>query len=301
MKSVLSSLGLKAAAVAVLVVMQPAVAGENLLGYVQGAETLPEGAKEFYQKFTRRSDKGAGYYRATDSETELEYGVTDKFTIAGSVRAMSLNTHDIRIDGYMPFDNDFGFKFSGIELKAKYNLLSPALDDFGLTLGWSLDYLTVDPHSGQDKDTISFETDLHLQKYYLEGQLVWMADFGLEATSATRADLANLPEDFEWPTEAEMEIELKMGTGVSYRFIENWSVGMEALFEEEHETEVNLERWSLFAGPSIHYGDQRWWATLTYMKQLRGGAEKFDEQDDRGLHLIEKTKNEIRFKVGYNF
>ncbi|MDP5213481.1 hypothetical protein ORJ66_10550 [Pseudoalteromonas tunicata] len=276
-------------------------AGENLLGYVQGAETLPEGAMELYQKLTQRNDKGAGKYRAIDSETEFEYGVTDKFTVAASIKGMSLNTSGIVIDGYMPFDNEFSMKFAGIELKSKYNILSPALDDFGLTLGWSLDYLTVDPHSGQDKKTISFESDVLMQKYFMEGQLVWMMDLGLEATSATRDELSGLPEGFEWPTEAEMEIELKAATGVSYRFVENWSVGFETSYEEEHETEVNLERWSLFAGPSIHYGDQKWWATLTYFKQLEGGAEKFDQQDDFSLHLIEKTKQEVRFKVGFNF
>jgi hypothetical protein len=37
------------------------------------------------------------------------------------------------------------------------------------------------------------------------------------------------------------------------------------------------------------------------LPQLRGGGEKFAAQDEKSLHLIEMTKQEIRLKVGFNF
>lgn len=276
-------------------------ADENLLGYVKGAETLPEGSAEVYQFFTQRNDKSIGKYRALDTKTEFEYGVTNAFNVSFALKGMSLDTSGIVIDGYMPMDNDFGWKLSGLEAGFKYNFLSPALDDFGLSMYGSFDYAWVDNHSGQDKDTVSIEMMMLMQKYFMEGQLVWTGNLGFEATGAKRAYIAGLPDDFEWPTEAEMEIEFIAGTGVSYRFAPNWFIGAEALYEEEHETEVNLERYSWFAGPSLHYGDAKWWATLTYVKQLKGGGEKFDEQTDKDLHLIEKTEAEWRLKFGYNF
>ena len=98
-----------------------------------------------------------------------------------------------------------------------------------------------------------------------------------------------------------MELELKVGTGLSYRFAPKWYVSAEALYETEFETEVGQERWSVFAGPSVHYGDQKWWATLTYLPQIRGGGEQYDGQRNADLHLIEKTKYEARLKVGFNF
>lgn len=98
-----------------------------------------------------------------------------------------------------------------------------------------------------------------------------------------------------------MEINTKIGTGLSYRFRPGWYIGAEAMYEAEHETEVGLERWSLFAGPSLHYGGERWWGTLTMFRQLRGGGEMYAGQPDTSLHLIEKTKNEVRVKIGYNF
>lgn len=63
---------------------------------------------------------------------------------------------------------------------------------------------------------------------------------------------------------------------------------------------MGQERWSVFAGPTVHYGAKDWWATLTWFHQVRGGGEKIDGQTS-GLHLIEKTKNEVRLKVGFNF
>jgi len=54
-------------------------------------------------------------------------------------------------------------------------------------------------------------------------------------------------------------------------------------------------------GPSLHYGSEKWWTTLTWFPQLSGGREKFPQQDNPHMHLIEKTKQEVRLKVGYNF
>jgi len=296
---------------AALAVTLPVIADENLMGYVKGSETLPEGAWEGYQTFTQRSDKGtqrmrngepwdhSGKYEALDSVTEIEYGLTNKFTVSGGIKAMSLDTSGYLIDGYMPGDREFGMKFSGFEASMKYNFLSPALDDFGLSGYWSLDYGTIDPHSGRDKKTVSIESMLTAQKYFLEGQLIWAGNLGMEGTYAKREGVDLDPEEFEWSTAPEMELEFKLSTGASYRFAPDWFVGAEALYETEFETEVGQERWSVFAGPNMHYAAEKWWATLSWISQLKGGGERIDEGDD--LHLIEKTKREVRLKLGYNF
>jgi len=275
-------------------------ADENLLGYVKGAETLPAESREGYAILTNRHDKSVGHYDAWDLELDLEYGLTNRFTVSAGLLDRAVDTRGLRVDGYLPKDEDSGLSFAGLELAAKYNFLSPALDDFGLSGYWSLDYGTVDPHSGQDKTTLSVDSLLIAQKYFLEGQLIWAGNLGIEATYARREEIDGLPEDFEWKTDPEMEIELKLGTGLSYRFAPNWFAGLEVVYETEYETEVGQERYSVFAGPSLHYGGPRWWATLTWFPQLTGGKEGFEGQD-RDLHLIEKTRQELRFKLGYAF
>jgi len=289
------------AGLALLVLGSAAHADENLFGYIKGSETLPKGAFEIYQFATYRSDKGTGNYRAIDFKTEAEYGFTNRFTGSLGLKALSLNTSDIWINGYLPGDKKFGLKASGIEGALKYNFLSAAKDDIGLSMTAELNYDWVDTHSGQDKKKVEFELGLQLQKLFAEGQVNWVNNVGLETTYARREPIENLPAGFEWSTDPEMEIGLKLGTGVMYRFAPNWSVGAEALFQTEFETEVGQERWTLFAGPTLHYGDKNWWATVTWMPQIRGGGEQYDGQTDSKYHLIEKTKTETRLKVGFNF
>lgn len=276
-------------------------ADEQVFGYVRGAESLPRGASEIVQTLTLRTDKGQGTYEALDSKTEYERGITDRLTAGFALKMMAIETRGLLINAYIPKDEQYDLKPSGVEGELKYNFLSPAKDPIGLAALLSLDYAWLDPHSGQDKDTLSLELDLLAQKYFLDGQLIWVGNAGVESTYAHRDDVADLPPDFEWPTEPEMEIELKVGTGLSYRFAPNWFIGAEALYETEFETEVGQERWSVFAGPSLHYASGRWWATLAWFPQLEGGGEFYDGQSDRSLHLIEKTEQEIRVKLGYAF
>lgn len=281
--------------------MASAHADENLFGYLKGAETLPKDSWELYEIVTQRDDKGSGDYTAYDAETELEYGLTDRFTVAGSLRLLSIDTSGLIIDGYLPKEEDFALRASGVEIAGKYNFLSPAKDDFGLAMYMALNYDWLDKHSGQDKDTASIELELLMQKYFLEGQLIWVGNIAMETTYADRGEIDDLPEDFDWPTDPEMEIEWKFGTGLSYRFANNWYVGAEVLYETEFETEIGQERWTVFAGPTLHYGGQQWWASLTWFEQIEGGGEKYEGQSDTDLHLIEKTEQELRLKLGYNF
>jgi hypothetical protein len=285
---------------AALAMALPAHADENLFGYVKGSETLPKGAAELYQFLTLRADKGQGRYRAWDSTTELEYGVTDRFTFSGELKAMAIDTSGLVIDGYLPQDKKTGLRASGFELGTKYNFLSPAKDDFGLSGTFNLSHSWIDKHSGQKKKQYNAEFGVQAQKYFMEGQLVWVGNASLEATWAKRDHIDNLPADFDWPEGPEMEVEPTFGTGLTYRFAPGWFAGVEAVHQSEYETEVGKERWSLFAGPTLHYASNKWWGTLTYFRQLRGGGEGYEGQP-ANLHLIEKTRYEVRLKVGYNF
>jgi hypothetical protein len=278
-----------------------AQAGESLLNYVTGTDTQPEGSWEFIQWVTQRSDKGAGSYTARDYRTEVEYGFSDRFSAALYINGQSIDTSGLRVDAYIPQDVSYGYKYSGISAAFKYNILSPYKDGLGLSLYFEPSLGTRDPHSGLNKKTVSFETKLLLQKNFLDDTLNWMTNIGLEATYAKRDPVSNLPPGYDWPVVPEMEIEPSFATGVSYRFAPRWYVGAEAQYQIEYETEVGVERWSWFAGPTIHYGTKDWWATLTWFKQIKGGGEAFPEQDDPELHLVEKTKNEIRLKVGIDF
>lgn len=278
-----------------------AMADESLFGILKGAETLPKNALEIIQHVTRRYDKGQGTYEALDTKIELEYGLTDRATAAVYVLGQSVRTEGLQINGYLPRDEASALRASGVEASIKYNFLSPAKDDFGLASYFATSYSWLDPHSGQDKKKLTFELELLMQKYFLDGELIWVGNAGMESTLAQRTAIADLPAGFEWSTEPEMEIGFKAGTGLSWRFAPNWFVGGEVVYETEFETEVGQERRSVQAGPTVHYGSKDWWLSLSYLPQISGGGEKYDGQTDDNLHLIEKTKQEIRLKLGFNF
>lgn len=278
------------------------LADESLFGLLKGAETLPENALEIIQHVNRRYDKGQGTYEAIDTKTELEYGITNRFTGAVYVLGQSIKTEGLLINGYIPKDESYGLRPSGLEASLKYNFLSPAKDDFGLATYFSTSYAWLDPHSGQDKKKLTFELELLMQKYFRDGELIWVGNVGMESTMAQRGAIAGLPADFEWSANPEMEIGFKAGTGLSYRVAPNWFVGGEVVYETEFETEVGQERKSVQAGPTVHYGSKNWWLSVSYLPQITGGgAETYDGQTDTNLHLIEKTKQEIRLKLGLNF
>lgn len=275
-------------------------ASEHLLGYVHGAEPLPKNAWELDVAVTNRFDKGQGTYNAYDAVVGVEYGATDRLTLGVDVKGQAVSTSGLIINGYLPQEKSDGLRPSGAEAEVKYNVLSTAKEGLGLTIEFGVDYGWLDPHSGQDKRHLSLEYGAALQSYFLDGQLVWVGNLGIETTYADRSGIEGLDPAIEWSTDPEIEAEFKVGSGISYRFAAGWFAGVEALYETEFETEVGQERWSLFGGPSIHYANQTLWLTLTWLPQIGGGGEKYDGQEP-GLHLIEKTKQEIRLRCGYNF
>jgi hypothetical protein len=58
------------------------------------------------------------------------------------------------------------------------------LNDFGLAQYTSLNYFWSDVNSGFRKNVYAFETFLLTQKYFLDGQLVWAGNIGIEASEA---------------------------------------------------------------------------------------------------------------------
>lgn len=316
----------------------PAAPAAAQFSFLTTAETRPQGSGQFLHEITNRSDKGHGDYSAFDQATSMEYGVTNDLSLTGQFRFQSLDTAGLLVPGYLPGDEQYAIDFAGVDFEGKYKFLNTAEHAVGLATFWEAEVTRLDKHSGKSKRYLAVESGLALQKYFLEGQFTWLANVSLQAVHATRGEIAEvdgdgnqmradvmaggrpltllfpdsglcdeegdsfygaLPACFEWPNFPEMEVELRAGTGFSYRFVNNWYLGLEGLYEEEYETEVGQERYSFFAGPGLHFEGRAWAVSVGYLRQLTGGGEKIDEAD--ALHLIEKTKNEFRVKIGYNF
>ena len=263
-------------------------ADEHLFGWVPGAETLPARHAEAYEFVTLRTGKAEGTYLGWDSETEVEYGFTDQFQAS-----LSLENHYFYnqvVDGPRDGLNDTdAFRFGGVVLAGKYRILSPFKDPVGLAVRLEAGYLAHDEVDGLKQTEGYIAPQLILQKNYFDDTLIFDVNGGLEFAWGKR------PAE-QYPR----ELALTGGAGVAYRFAPKWCLGLESHARSEYPLfELgNHEHTVVFAGPSLHYGTERWWVTLSYGYQIHGTG--IDEPAD-GKTFAEEVRNEIRLKAGLNF
>ncbi len=263
-------------------------ADEQLFGFVRGAETLPKGRSEVYQFVTLRSGKSEGTYRGFDFETEIEHGFTDKFQASLSIEQRYIYNKGVDGDRDALDDTD-AYRFGGLTASGKYRFLSPFKDPVGLAARVEGGYLWHDEVDGLVQHERYIKPEIDLQKDFLEDRLMCVANLGVEwAWGKQPAE--------QYPKELAFE----GATGVAYRFAPNWFIGGEihTRWEYPQFDFDNFEHRVYYAGPSIHYSQKNWWATLTWNYQIYGKG--VDEPAD-GQTFAEETRHIFRLKVGLNF
>ena len=261
---------------------------EQLFGFVRGAETLPAHRWEVYQFVTLGEGKSEGTYYGTHFETEAEYGLTDQ--LQTSLSLVQHYFYNKGVDGDRDaLDNTNAYRFGGFEGSAKYRLLSPFKDPIGIALRLEGGYLLHDEVDGLDQHERYIKPEIDFQKDFLEDRLICALDLGAEwAWGKQPAE--------QYPRELSFE----GAAGVAYRFAPNWYAGVEIHTRWEYPLFDlnNFEHRVFYAGPSIHYSQERWWATLTWNYQVYGKG--VDEPAD-GQTFAEETRQLFRLKVGFNF
>jgi hypothetical protein len=276
---------------AVLLVL-PALAhaDENYFGYSYGAETLPAGGNEAYAWWTHRTGKGEGNYRADDVQFEFEHGWTDHFQTSLYLTGRAFDYGSGAVENEETGEAKSlhrNLDFDGVKASFKWNLKSPEKDGYGLALYLEPEYSTLHRPDGERFKEVGLESKLILQKNFLEDQLVTVYNLTLEPEWEK--------EDGSWGRELYVE----NSAGVSYRFAPNWFAGLETRLDMAYPDYSTREFWAWYAGPSIHYGGQKYWATLTWMPQIKGGPT--DPDRSTSLHLEERERSETRLKFGVNF
>jgi hypothetical protein len=265
-----------------------AQADEQLFGFVRGAETLPAQRSELYQFITLREGKSEGTYYGSDFETEYEYGFTDQFQASVSLEQHYFYNRGVNGDRDA-LDDKNAYRFGGVEGSAKYRIFSPFKDPLGVALRVEGGYLLNDEVDGLKQHDRYVKPEIDLQKDFLDDRLICDLDLGIEwAWGKQPAE--------QYPKEMAFEA----AAGVAYRFAPNWFAGVEIHNRTEYPQFDfgNFEHTVVYAGPSIHYSQKNWWATLTWNYQVYGKG--IDEPAD-GQTFAEETRQIVRFKVGFNF
>ena len=259
--------------------LQGARADEKRFTYSYEPETLPQGGAEFEQWITLRSQRTSGgnvqqqNYNLWELREELEYGVTDNYSVA-----LYLNTaaESYRDFSQTPHANVSHFDFKGISVENRYMVLNPANHAVGLTL-----YL--EPRFSGDEAEIE-------QKIIL-GQRHGDWKWAFNATHAT-----------EWSDNLhKTEGELEASAGLARDLNPHWSLGLELRDHNELPDYSKWENTALFLGPALSYRQEKWWAALTVMPQIYGANFGQNPDDNRHLELEGHERVNIRLVFGLSF
>ncbi len=293
-----------------LLLSLPVLADEPLFGYTYTTDLQPEGKWELEQKITDREGQAQGHFHHFDMSTEVEYGVSNDFQLAFYLNYMyaneSANSVHGRTEGIeIPYDHDSSkpyseFRFDGIAIESIYKVLNPLLDPIGLAF-------YVEPELGFYE--YGLEMRAILQKNFFDDQLVLAANFWIDIDREQGSNLVtpgstDIP-DGAWTTATYAEFDL----GASYRFAPGWSAGLELRNHNEYGgislSRMDQDHTAFFLGPTIHYAAQKWFFTLTVLRQIGAFAYTDDQkaQVQNGLLYGDEhtTWDGIRLKIGFPF
>ena len=252
-----------------------ALGNERNFAYTYEPETMPAGAFEIEQWVSLRSqrDKKVGQenFNRWEFREELEYGVTDNYTVSLYVNT---SAESFRDSGQRITESKF--KFTGISIENRYLLLNPAEHAVGLAL-----YL--EPRFSWD--------EAEVEQRIILGQRHGRWKWALNLTHAT--DWSNRLRDVEG--------ELEISFGLSRTVGKRWSVGVELRDHNELPDYRKWENTAFFLGPVASYRREQWWATLAILPQIYGANYGGDPDGHASLELQGHERVNVRLIVGLSF
>jgi hypothetical protein len=243
-----------------------ASAGEGLFSRVYTTETVPAGHFELEQTIRNRDGRAYGSYSAFDSRSEFEYGFTDFFQGAFYVSTGYISAQGAPDDDEPDGATAMGFTRSGwfvesLSAEFIYRVLSPIKDPIGLAFYYEPGLDFNDLHNGKPYD-LTFENEYRvlIQKNFLDDQLILAYNLVLET------EFIRFKGDPTWKGELDWNNEI----GLTYRFVPNWFAGLEARNHNEVSNFEAHDHSVYWAGPAVHYANERFWATLGVLRQVYG-------------------------------
>jgi hypothetical protein len=247
-------------------------ADERRFTYSYEPETQLAGAVEFENWITlgsqRNSAVGQDNYNQWDLRQELEFGVTDRYTIGLYLNEQSQSFKDPATGA-----NQSSFDWEGISIENRFNVLNPAEHAIGLTL------YVEGRYSGQEAE---IEEKIIIGQRH--GDWKWAFNLG-QAT--------------EWENNlSEREGELEASFGLARDLSKRWSLGLEVVGDTLIPGYQEFENAAFFVGPVLSYRQDRWWAALTVLPQVYGWNRDFAQDRNAHFELADHERYNIRLLFG---
>lgn len=242
-----------AVAVVVLAGASVARADERKFTYSYEAKTLPTGLWEFESWATLRAHRDVGQVWFLDLREEIEYGITDRLTVAGY-----LNLEVESLKNVPGEDDETELEFESVSAELKYKFTDPSSDVVGL-LGY------VEGSVGPDEQEL--ELKLVVSKHL--GPVTLAYNFIVEFERAK--------EHGDW----ERETMLQHTFGASLELGSGFAAGAELVIRTPYAgTFKEKEETGVLVGPNAHYAAKSWWVTVTFLV-LTGEPEEFEKYEAR--------------------
>lgn len=286
----------RAAALAAVFAACNAYAGEGTFGWIYTLDLQPKGTWEFEQRLQYNRGQAGGEYEFWQGRTELEYGVSENFQLAGYLNTSYTNAYrnypataefpNGETGGwgvaYASDDRYSKWRVEGVSLEAIYRLTNPVIDPVGVGV-----YAEVTLGSVKDE----FETRLLLQSNFIDDKLVLAANLVAAIEKIKFVDGETGPESM-----------VDLLFGATYRFAPNWTAGMEARYHNDYygyHYETHTQE-AFFFGPNVHYATKEWWITGAWRFQPTGGKcwAPNDGECSDGRVWDSHSKNEFIVKFG---
>lgn len=280
----------------------PSFAGEGYFGWVYGLDLQPEGKLEFEQRLQLTRGQASGKYDLWQGRTELEYGLTNDFQIAGYLNTYSMSASrnytntDFCDQGVNPCTAGYGVPGStdpagmfskkgidGVSLEGIWRITNPVTSPIGVGLYF-------EPTIGNLKN--AFETRLILQSNFLDDRLQIVGNLMYEV------------EHLKFDDEPIEETVVDFVGGFSYRIMPNLNLGLEYRFHNDYDgysLNSRVQR-AHFWGPNMHYATKNWWVTAAMRTQIGGECwEPGTGECSAGKVWDSHGRNEYILKFGMPF
>jgi hypothetical protein len=249
-------------------------ADNRIFTYSYEPETEPKGDWELEQSITSRLTRnravGQENYQQWQFRTEVEHGVTDRYTVGLYVN----DNYEHFYDPTTKKTTDVN-RWAGFSLENRYQVLDPVENPVGLTL-----YLEP-TYDGQNAE---LEQKIILGQRH--GEWKWTV---------------NLSHATEWTGDVNnYEGELELSAGLARNLTEHWTLGLEVRDHNELPMYQQWENSAVYLGPTLSYHRQKWWAAFSVLPQIYGWNQGNPDQNPQ-LELEGHERLNLRLLVGYSF
>jgi opacity protein-like surface antigen len=287
-----------AACATLLAASPPASAGEGPFAWIYTLDLQPQGTWQFEQWEWLQTGQSQGDYYFLTNKSEFEYGFRPWYQVGLYLNTEYTYANRNGVDGTTggpgtnidpnsdPFAPYSSFRFKSVSMEHIVRFLNPYTDPIGFGLYFEP---AIGPYGYE------LELKVLLQKNFFDDRLVLAANIVMETEQ-------------EWQSGAtEYDSVLDLLVGASYRFADNWAFGVEFRNHREFSGQAfnAPEHSAYFLGPTIHYANERWWATFGWRHQMPWVQAFNDDQQsvvvNGQIFGDEHAADEFMLRVGIPF